>query len=184
MVSEEQIKLMRKLACVLHSVLFGSLCELKKEKGFFGVWEHVTRGISHLLGGYLTSLSNANIEDILSDLQETGLYKGLELKREGNKFTFKVEKCLFAGGEEGVHKQLKPLDVSCPLALFIGGHIAKENPSKRVYAYPSIFTEEGSIIEIELLTLEDYEEKRGDLGVMAQVEKEMINKKGKAVGSI
>lgn len=172
MSSKEQIQLMRKLACVLHGAFFGTLYEIRKEKGFFGVWEYATNGISCILAGYLTPLGNAKIEDILLDLEKTGIYQGLELKREGNKFTFKIGKCSFAEGEEGVHKQLSPLDMPCPLALFVGGYIAKENSSKRIYAYPSIYTEEGTMTEMELLTPQEYEEKRRKLAEMTEIEKE------------
>jgi hypothetical protein len=176
MPSEEQIKLMRKLACMLHGAFFGTLYELRKEKGLFGVWEYATKGISHILAGYLTPLGNAEIEDILSDLEKTGVYQGLELKREENKFTFKIGKCSFAGGKEGVHKQLGPLDIPCPFALFVGGYIARRHPSKRLYAYPSIYTEEGTITEMELLTPQEYEQKTRKLAEIAKIEKESMER--------
>jgi len=123
----------------------------------------------------------ASAEDILSDLQKTGIYHDLELKRKGNGFTFKVGKCLFAGGEEGVHRQLGPLDVPCALALFVGGYIAKENPSRRVYAYPSIFNEEGSITEMELLSTQEYGEKIRNLDELSCVEKRAKEKLEKPI---
>jgi len=157
---------------MLHGAFFGTLYELRKEKGLFGVWEYATKGISHILAGYLTPLGDAKIEDILLDLEKTGVYQGLELKHEGNKFTFKIGKCSFAGGKEGVHKQLSPLDMPCPFALFVGGYIARKNPSKRLYAYPSIYAEEGTTTEMELLTPREYEQKTRKLAEMAEVEKE------------
>jgi hypothetical protein len=176
MSSEEQIKLMRELACMLHAAFFGTLYKLRKERGLFGVWEHATEGISYILAGYFTPLGDAKIEDVLLDLEKTGVYQDLKLKRDGNKFTFKVGKCSFAGGEEGVHKQLSLLDMPCPLALFVGGYIARKNPSKRIYAYPTVYTEEGNITEMELLTPQEYEQKKRELVEMAKIEKETIEK--------
>lgn len=54
MSSEEQIRLMRILACMLHGTLFGALNELRKEKDLFGLRTGLTleevqedRGRSH-----------------------------------------------------------------------------------------------------------------------------------------
>lgn len=174
MSEEEQLKNMRNLACVLHSTYFGTLQALKKERGFFAVCELAVKGISDMLKGYFKFLEEKKITDILANLEKTGVYQNVELKQKGNKYIFKVGKCLFAGGGEGVHKMIKEIDMPCPIALFVGSCLAKQNPSKRIYVYPSVYEEEGTITQIDLISPKEYERRMEILTKMTKTEKRLV----------
>lgn len=168
MSGEKQISNMKTLACILHSTYFGILQVLKKEKGFFGVCGLAVEGVSEMLKGYFTFLEEKKIPKILADLEKTDLYQNLELKQEGSKFLFKVGKCLFAGGEKGVHKRIKGIDMPCPIALFVSSCLAKQNPSKRIYVYPSVYEDEGTTTQIDLISPREYERRMAILTKMAK----------------
>lgn len=159
---------MKNLACVLHSTYFGTVQALRKEEGFFAVCELVVKGVIEMLEGYFNFLETSRITDILKNLEKTGIYRDVELKREGDRFLFTIGKCLFAGGEGGVHKMIKGIDTPCPIALFVGSCLAKENPSKRIYVYPSSYEEEGITTQIDLISPADYKRRMDALRDMAR----------------
>ena len=123
---------------MLHSTYFGTLQALRREEGFFSICELAVEGIDDMLKAYFNFLEAEDLADILEHLEKTGIYRDLELKQEGDRYLLKIGKCLFAGGEEGAHKKIKEIDLPCPISLFVSSYLAKQNPSKRVYAYPSI----------------------------------------------
>ena len=162
---------MRNLACVLHSTYFGTLQALRKEKGFFAVCELSIRGIDDMLKAYFNFLEEKEVTDILAHLEKTGIYQNIELVQEGDRYLLKIGKCLFAGGEEGVHKKIKGIDMPCPIALFVSSCLAKQHPSKRIYAYPSSYDEEGATTQIDLVSPEEYERRMDELTKIARLGK-------------
>jgi len=56
---------MRNLACILHSVYFGTLLALKKEKSFFEVYEVAINGVGDMLGGYFNHLEAENVPQLI-----------------------------------------------------------------------------------------------------------------------
>jgi hypothetical protein len=165
---KDQLIGMKNLACMLHSTYFGTLQALRKEKGFFASCELAEKGISEMLEAYFHLLESWKIPDILKTLEETDLYTDLKIKQEGDTYFFEIGKCLFAGGEKGVHKTIKNIDLPCPIALFVAACISRENPSKKIYIYPSSYDEDGTITQIELLDPEEYSRKMNILSEMSK----------------
>lgn len=168
MSDEDQLRNVRNLAGMLHSTYFGTVQALKKERGFFAVCEMSVKGIVDMLEGYFNFLEMEEITDISANLESTGLYQNVQLKREGDKYLFTIGKCMFAGGEEGVHRKIKGIDIPCPIALFVASHLAKRNPSKRIYVYPSVYEEEGITTQIDVLSPSEYERRMAVLTEMAK----------------
>lgn len=159
MAKEDRLEDMRHLACILHGVYFGTFQALKEEKDFFDVYEIAIRGVNSTVESYFKHLQRKDVKSIISELEKSGLYQGLELKQKGEKYTFNIGKCLFAGGENGVHSSIKGIDIPCPIALAVCATISKENPDKRMYVYPSVYEPEGSVTQMDLITPEDYQKR-------------------------
>jgi hypothetical protein len=151
---------MRNLASILHSVYFGTLFVLKKEKSFFEVYEVAIKGIGNMLGGYFNPLEATGLDEILKSLGKTGIYNDLQLQEVGEgSYVFKIGDCKFAGGKEGVHNEIKGIDMPCPLALFIGSVLAKQDPTKKPYIYPTVYGEESSITQIDVISEREFLER-------------------------
>ena len=157
---EEQMADMRTLASILHSVYFGTLSALKKEKSFFEVYEIALNGIGDMLGGYFNLLEAKELEEVMESLEKTGIYNDLQLEEMGEgSYLFKIGECKFAGGEGGVHKSIKGIDMPCPLALFIGSVLAKQDPLKKTYVYPTVYDENSSSTQIDLIPEREFKER-------------------------
>ena len=163
MSKEDQLKNMRFLASVLHGVYFGTLQALREEEEFFDVYGTVVKSVNKIIKSYFKHMEGKDVAKIISELEETGLYQGLELKQNGDKRVFTIKKCLFAGGEDGVHSSIKTLDLPCPIALAIGVVLSRQNPDKRVYVYPSVYEPEGTVTQMDLITPEDYKKRLNSL---------------------
>jgi len=159
MSQEDQLKNMRCLAAMLHSVYFGTLQALKGEKEFFDVYEIAIRSVNDTVGSYFKQLQKKDLDELVSDLEKTGLYQGLELRQKGDKYILTIKKCSFAGGEGGVHSTIKGIDPPCPIALAIGAALSRRNPSKRIYVYPSVYEPEGTVTQIDVTTPDDYKKR-------------------------
>lgn len=170
MSSEEEASSMRDLACMLHSAFFGVFGALKDEYGFFGGCDYAIERIN-ALNLYLKFIESKDVKEILRGLERTGIYQGLELRREGDAIFFTIGRCSFAGGEEGIHEKLRKIDVPCPLALFVGAYLAGRNPSRKIYVYPTVYDKEGCTTEMEILSLGQYEQKKKTLRGIAEAEK-------------
>lgn len=170
MSSEEETMHIRDLACLFHSTFFGVFYALKEECGFFNGCDYAI-GRINALNLYLKFIESKKIKEILRDLERTGIYQGLELKHDRDKVVFRIERCSFAGGEEGIHEKLRIIDIPCPLALFVGAYLAGQNPSKKIYVYPTVYDKEGCTTEMEILSLREYEQKKKTLKDMAEAEK-------------
>ena len=168
--SEEELRRMRDLASVLHSTYFGLLQALRKEKGLFALCEFSIKGIDSMLKAYFNFLEEKDVPGIISHLESTGIYRDIELKREGDSFMLDIGDCLFAGGEEGVHNTITGIDMPCPIALFISSCIGRENPSKKLYIYPSIYDNDGVTTQFDLLSPEEFEERMNELNKIAELE--------------
>jgi hypothetical protein len=163
----EQMANMRNLASILHSVYFGTLFALKKEKSFFEVYEVAINGIGEMLGGYFNLLEAQEIEEIIENLENTGLYNEVQLDEvEEGSYLFKIGECKFAGGE-GVHKNIKGIDMPCPLALFVGSVLAKQDSSKKIYVYPTVYDDESSSTQIDLIPKREFQERMERLKKLA-----------------
>ena len=161
---DEQMADMRNLASILHSVYFGTLFALKKEKSFFEVYEIAIKGIGDMLGGYFNPLEAKGLDEVMESLGKTGIYNDLELEEVGeDSYVFKIGECKFAGGEEGVHKEIKGIDMPCPLALFIGSVLAKQDPTKKPYIYPTVYDEESSTTQIDIISEREFQERMNRL---------------------
>ncbi len=171
MTQEDQIRNMRCLAAILHSVYFGTFKALKHDKEFFDVYEMAVQGVNDTVGSYFSQLSDKDLPTVLSELEKTGLYQGLDLKRKGDKFIFTIGKCLFAGGEEGVHFGIKGIDLPCPIALAIGSAISRQNSGKKVYVYPSVYEPDGTVTQIDLTTAEDYKKRLNTIRKLSRSKK-------------
>ena len=157
---EEQMTDMRNLACILHSVYFGTLLALKKEKSFFEVYEVAINGVGDMLGGYFNLLEAKGLDEVMESLEKTGIYKEVQLEEVGEgSYLFKIGECKFAGGEEGVHKGIKGIDMPCPLALFIGSVLTKQHPSKKIYVYPAVYDDDSSPTQIGLITEQEFQKR-------------------------
>jgi hypothetical protein len=157
---EEQMADMRNLAAILHSVYFGTLSALKKEKSFFEVYEIAIKGIGDMLGGYFNLLEAKGLEEVIESLEKTGIYNDLQLEEVSKgSYLFKIGECKFAGGEAGVHKGIKGIDMPRPLALFVGSILAKEDPSKKIYIYPTVYDDDSSSTQIDLITEREFQER-------------------------
>ncbi len=157
---DEQMTDMRNLACILHSVYFGTLLALKKEKSFFEVYEVAINGVGDMLGGYFNLLEAKGLEEVMESLEKTGIYNDVQLEEMGEgSYLFKIGDCKFAGGEEGVHKSVKGIDMPCPLALFVGSVLAKQDPSKKIYIYPTVYDDESSSTQIDLISEREFQER-------------------------
>ncbi len=171
MTQEEQLANMRSLACTLHGVYFGAFHALKGEKEFFEVYGIAIESVNDTVGNYFRQLEKKEVDTIISDLERTGLYQGLELQRKGDKYIFTIRKCLFAGGEAGVHASIKGIDLPCPIALAIGAAFSRQNPEKKVFIYPSVYEPEGTVTQIDLTTPEDYRKRLVALRKMSKGKK-------------
>jgi hypothetical protein len=164
----EQMANMRNLASILHSVYFGTLLALKKEKSFFEVYEVAINGIEDMLGGYFNLLEAQEIDEIMENLEKTGLYNDVLIEEvEEGSYLFKIGECKFAGGDEGVHKSVKGIDMPCPLALFVGSVLAKQDPSKKPYIYPTVYDDDSSSTQIDLIPEKEFQERMERLKNMA-----------------
>ena len=161
---------MRDLACMLHSTYYGVLQALRKEKGLFAICELSIKGIDEMLKVYFNFLENKSLPEIITYLENTGIYKDIELTQNDDKFILDIGKCLFAGGKEGVHNTITGIDMPCPVALFISSCIVKENPSKKIYIYPSDYSEEGVTTQIDLISPEEYTKRMSELNKIAKIE--------------
>jgi hypothetical protein len=159
MSQEDELKNMQNLACILHSVYFGTFQALKGENEFFDVYEIAIKGVNSMVNSYFKQMKYKDLEKTISDLEETGLYQGLDLKQKGDKYIFTVRKCLFAAGEGGVHSSIKGLDIPCPIALAIGASLLRQNPTKKIYVYPSVYDPEGTVTQMDLMTPLEYKKK-------------------------
>ena len=159
MTQEEQLANMRNLACVLHGVYFGAFQALKGEREFFDAYGIAIQSVNDTLGSYFKQLEKKDVDILISDLERTGLYQGLELRKKGNKYIFTIRKCLFAGGEGGVHASIKGIDLPCPIALAIASAFSRQNPEKKAFIYPSVYEPEGTVTQIDLTTSEDYKKR-------------------------
>ena len=157
---EEQMANMQNLASILHSVYFGTLSALKKETSFFEVYEVAINGIGEMLGGYFNLLEVKELEEVMESLEETGIYNDLQLEEVGeDSYLFKIGECKFAGGEAGVHKGIKEIDMPCPLALFVGSVLVKNEPSKKIYIYPTVYDDDSSSTQIDLIPEREFQER-------------------------
>jgi len=168
--SEEELRRMRDLTSVLHSTYFGLLQALRKEKGLFALCEFSIKGIDSMLKEYFNFLEEKDVPGIIAHLESTGIYRDIELKREGDRFMLDIGDCFFAGGEEGVHNTITGIDMPCPIALFISSCIGRENPSKKLYIYPSIYDNDGVTTQFDLLFPEEFEERMSELNKIAELE--------------
>jgi len=159
MTQDEQLHDMRCLAAMLHSVYFGTLEALKRDKEFFDIYEIAVQGVNDTVGSYFGQLGEKDVPTILSELEKTGLYQGLDLRQKGDKFIFTIKKCLFAGGKEGVHYGIKGIDLPCPIALAVGAALGRQDPKKKIYVYPSAYEPEGTVTQIDITTSEDYKKR-------------------------
>jgi len=160
-IHENYLDEMKGMACILHSTFYGTFCSAMKEKGVFD-WEGAIGETKKFLRNYLKTLDSLGYDDlekVIKKLEETGLYQNVELIHKGNKIVFKIGKCLLAGGKRGVHTMLGPTNAPCPIAIFIAAYIARQNPQKKVYVYSTIYHEEGTTTEIELLWPSNYKRK-------------------------
>ncbi|OGD45834.1 hypothetical protein A3K70_04655 [Candidatus Bathyarchaeota archaeon RBG_16_48_13] len=147
------------MACALHGVYFGTFQALKKERNFFDVHEMAIKGINNTVESYFEHFGQKDVRDLLIELERTGLYKGLELKKNGNKYSFIIRKCLFAGGEHGVHSKIKGIDLPCPIALAIGAALYRKSPDMKIYVYPSVYESDGTVTQMDLISAEEYKKR-------------------------
>lgn len=104
--SDGDIRTLRTLTCILHSSYFGTMLALRREKGFFSAYELAIKGIINMLEGYFSFLETKKIQEILKYLERTELYEDIKLiKEKDDLYLLIIGKCLFAGGENGVHKR-------------------------------------------------------------------------------
>jgi hypothetical protein len=47
----------------------------------------------------------------------------------------------------------------CPLALFVSSILAKEDPSKKIYIYPTVYDDDSSSTQIDLITEREFQER-------------------------
>lgn len=164
---DEQMANMRNLACILHSVYFGTLLALKKEKSFFEVYEVAINGVGDMLGGYFNLLEAKGLDEVMESLKKMGIYKDVQLEEVGEgSYLFKIGECKFAGGEEGVHKSVKGIDMPCPLALFVGSVLSKQDPSRKIYIYPTVYDDDSSSTQIDLIPEREFQERMSRLKKM------------------
>jgi hypothetical protein len=164
----DQMANMKNLASILHSVYFGTLLALKKENSFFEVYEVAINGIGDMLGGYFNLLEAQEIDEVMESLEKTGIYNEVQLVEVGDgSYLFKIGECKFAGGEGGVHKSVKGIDMPCPLALFVGSVLAKQDPSKKPYIYPTVYDDDSSSTQIDLIPEKEFQERMERLKNMA-----------------
>jgi hypothetical protein len=78
---------------MLHSVYFGTLEALKQDKEFFDIYEIAVQGVNDTVGSYFSQIGEKDVSTILSNLEKTGLYQGLDLRQKGDKFIFTIKKC-------------------------------------------------------------------------------------------
>ncbi len=166
--SKDSLRNMQNLACILHGVYFGTFQALKGENEFFDTYELAIKGVNNTVDSYFKHMKDKDVEKIIADLEETGLYQGLELKQKGDKYIFTIRKCLFAGGEGGVHSSIKGIDLPCPIALAVGAALCRQNPNKKIYVYPSVYEPEGTVTQMDLTTPEEYKKKLGALKKIAR----------------
>jgi len=159
MTQEDQSKNIKCLASILHSVYFGTLQALKSEKEFFDVYGVTIESVNDTVGNYFKQLQQKDLKEIISDLEKTGLYQGLELRQKGDNYIFTIKKCLFAVGEGGVHSSIKGIDLPCPMALAVAATLSRQNPGKKIFVYPSVYEPEGTVTQIDLTTPEDYKKR-------------------------
>lgn len=153
MSSEEQLALIRTLTKMLHTSFYGSLYA-RREEGLFRSWQFCVEGANRIFKIGFPKLAERDLEETLAMLEKTGLYQNIELvKTDENKYKFKVGKCLFAGGANGIHKNLRNLDLPCILSLSVAGIPAFKNPTKKAYVYLSVLAEEGSETDDEKWTI-------------------------------
>jgi hypothetical protein len=154
---EEQISILRNMASMLHSVYYGTLSALMKDSSLFEVYEIAIKGIEDMLGGYFKHIEEMGLQDIFLRLERTGLYSNLGVETVGDgSFVFKIGDCKFAGGDGGIHKSVSGIDMPCPLALFVGAHLRKGSPTNRVYIYPTVYEDESSRTQIDLISEGEY----------------------------
>ncbi|RLG90584.1 hypothetical protein DRO34_05380 [Candidatus Bathyarchaeota archaeon] len=158
-------KLVKFMCCSMHSTFFAVFTAVKERLGFFGCWEASLKAIDEMGFNCLEFVEGDTLQEKLRTLEKYGFFQGMTLKREGNKFIFKIDKCQFAGGKEGIHKNIleHKIEAPCPLTLIIAQFLKQANPRKRLYVYPTVFTEWGAKTEIELLTPRKYQEKKNQL---------------------
>ena len=168
MSQEDQLRSVRSLAAMLHSVYFGTLQALKGEKEFFDIYEVAIESVNDTVGSYYRQLQKKSVDQLLTELEKTGLYEGLELKQKGDKYIFTIKKCSFAGGEGGVHSSIKGIDLPCPIALALGAALSRQQPGKRVYVYPSVYESEGTVTQMDMTTPEDCKKRLGALRKMSR----------------
>ena len=157
---DEQMVELRNLVCILHSVYFGTLLALKREKSFFEVYEVAIKGVGDMLSGYFNLLEAKGLDEVIESLERTGIYSDVKLEDVGEgSYLFKIGECKFAGGEDGVHKSVKGIDMPCPIALFIGSVLTKQDPSKKTYIYPTIYDDESSSTQIDLIPEREFKER-------------------------
>jgi len=134
---EEQMADMRNLAAILHSVYFGTLSALKKEKSFFEVYEVAINGIGDMLGGYFNLLEAKGLEEVIESLEKTGIYNDLQLEEVSkDSYLFKIGDCKFAGGEAGVHKGIKGIDMHAPWRYSSAPSSQKRTPRRKYTSTP------------------------------------------------
>ena len=161
---------MKDLACMLHSTYFGTLQALRKEKSLFAICELSIKGIDEMLKAYFNFLDEKNIPEILEHLESTGIYQELTLSNTGEKYILDIGKCMFAGGEDGVHSTITGIDIPCPIALFMASCLVKENPGKKIYIYPSVYDEWGAVTQIDLISPEEYAERMSALEIISNLD--------------
>ena len=155
-------------ACVCHRVYSRIQNAKRAEAGFFSSWRDCVESVNRPIRN-IKLFKEKTTAQVLEDLERTGVWKNLELKQKGNKYVFRVGKCLLT--KYGFHDGMKPLDAPCPLALFICEIVGRQNPSKKIYIYPTVYEEAGTVTEFELLSRKEYGEKLNELITLSKMEK-------------
>lgn len=156
----DEAERLRKMAYVMHAVLYGAIYAMADEAGLVD-WERIVSGVSRFMRccKYLKP-EYQDADDIVAELEKSGLIRDAHILRDGDKIVVKMEKCPLAGGKEGVHRLLCPVDVPCPIALFIGVNIALKNKPRKLMVHSTVFHEEGSTTEMELLSSHKYAQRK------------------------
>ncbi|MFQ6089589.1 MAG: hypothetical protein ACE5K0_11920 [Candidatus Methanofastidiosia archaeon] len=144
----EEIK---KIAIILHSVLFAFERTMTRDGKMLGKYSEVTPNIISIIEDVIGDLEldlKGSVETITEEylklLKSTEMFKGLEIEKKDDTYVLKIGECPFA---TRVHEKFELIYYTCPFALFLASLLEKVS-EKRVFIGLSKFTEKGSETEI------------------------------------
>ncbi|MFQ5763126.1 MAG: hypothetical protein ACE5PO_08840 [Candidatus Bathyarchaeia archaeon] len=167
----DEVARLQKLAYIMHAMFYGSIYAAVDENGIVD-WEKIVSGVSRFMKccKYLKP-EYQDPDDIIADFERAGITQGAQVIREGHRLIVKIGECILAGGKEGVHRLICPIDVPCPLAFYIGANVALRSRPKKLMIQSTIFHEEGSTTVMELLPSQKYAQRKESIRLMKGLKK-------------